>query len=298
MENQYEYDEFVTTYIRSLNRDVIYKLYLNIFKNINTLNTSNLFTEDEVIDIDGLESELRELITLHEESVNDDITNILVYKIIDFCVRGLYIQSITLSKNIKLSQLDKVIETIVTITNIDRDLTDEIIDPLANDENDVTDAFVSYLNNYTDITYAESHEIVEDVGYDFKVKIKDYLERRKMSKPDTSDFSYLVKLINLDNNYAKTFIVKDFIHNGYEDMILDYNLDDMYNNISKYRVNKDITKMAYEIVATLFLSSDSRNTLEDSLEQINIEAIDIDPLAERQLKELMEPLVTQLEMRL
>lgn len=296
MENQYEYDEFITTYLRSLNRDTIYKLYLNIFKNIDILNTSNFFKEEEVIELDLLESELREIVTLHEEMVNDDIINLLVHKLIEFVIRGLYKQGITLSNDVKLSQLDKVLETIVIITNIDSSLTDEILEPLDSDENDVTDAFITYLNTYTDLTLTQAHEVVEYIGYSFKEKIKDYLERRKMSKPDTSDFNYLVKLINLDNNYAKTFIVKDFITDGYEEVILEYNLDDMYNNITKH--NKVIIKIAYEIVATLFLSSDSRITLEDSLEQINIEALGLDPLSERLLKESIEPLITQLEMRL
>ena len=296
MENQYEYDEFITTYLRSLNRDTIYKLYLNIFKNIDILNTSNFFKEEEVIELDLLESELREIVTLHEEMVNDDIINLLVHKLIEFVIKGLYKQGITLSNDVKLSQLDKVLETIVIITNIDSALTNEILEPLDSDENDVTDAFITYLNTYTDLTLTQAHEVVEYIGYSFKEKIKDYLERRKMSKPDTSDFNYLVKLINLDNNYAKTFIVKDFITDGYEEVILEYNLDDMYNNITKH--NKVIIKIAYEIVATLFLSSDSRITLEDSLEQINIEALGLDPMSERMLKETIEPLITQLEMRL
>lgn len=296
MENQYEYDEFITTYFRSLNRDTIYKLYLNIFKNIDILNTSNFFTEEEVLELDLLESELRELVTLHEEMVNDDIINLLVHKIIDFVIRGLYKQGITLTNDIKLSQLDKVIETLVTITHIDVTLTQDILEPLDSDENDVTDAFITYLTDYTELTLTQAHEVVEYVGYSFKEKIKDYLERRKMSKPDTSDFNYLVKLINLDNNYAKTYIVKDFIANGYDDLVLEFNLDDMYNNITKHK--NDINKIAYEIVATLFLSSDSRNTLEDSIEHINIEALSLDPLSERLLKEAIEPLITQLEMRL
>ena len=31
MDNTYEYDEFLTTYLTSLNRDTILRLYLNIF---------------------------------------------------------------------------------------------------------------------------------------------------------------------------------------------------------------------------------------------------------------------------
>ena len=38
MENTYEYDEFLTTYLTSLKRDFILNLYLNIFSKENNRN--------------------------------------------------------------------------------------------------------------------------------------------------------------------------------------------------------------------------------------------------------------------
>jgi hypothetical protein len=58
MEETYEYDEFLTTYIKSLKRDNILTMYYNIFNNVNKLNNSSYFGEDgyEVTYPDGYKS--------------------------------------------------------------------------------------------------------------------------------------------------------------------------------------------------------------------------------------------------
>lgn len=297
MEETYEYDEFLTTYLKSLKRDNILTLYYSIFNNVNKLNNSSYFEEDEVIELDVLELEIRELITKHEEEVNDDILNIITNKIISYISKGLYKQSITLMDNIKLSDLDKVLIMLLTVINIDPDLAITIKDELTSDENDVNLAFINLLEEYSDLTLTQCLEVIDNVGYDFKEKTITYLDKRIMSKVDTSDYSYLVKIISLDNKYGKTKIVKDFLHNGYEDLIIDFNIDSMYSNINL--IKNDIEKVAYEIAATLVLSSDTRYNLSDSCEHfINFESLGYDNIKLKSLRDKLDILLNELEMRI
>lgn len=298
MENTYEYDEFLTTYLTSLKRDFILNLYLNIFSNIDKLNNNVFFKDDQVIELDVLELELREIITKHEEGSNDDIINLIINRIITFIVKELYKHSITLSNDIKLSELDKVIETLLTILNIDPDLAQTIIDEFNNElVDDVTASFINVVIDYTDLTLTQAVEVVEHVGFDFKETLIKYLEKKKIMKADNSEYSYIVKLINLDSDYGKTHIIKDFIREGYEDVSIEYNLDEMYSNIPKYKSNSNL--VAHEIAATLFLSSDTRNNLTDSLEKyINFESLGYTGIYLNEIKSVIDKLIIELEMRI
>lgn len=298
MENTYEYDEFLTTYLTSLKRDFILRLYLNIFSNIDKLNNTTFFKEDQVIELDILELEIREIITKHEEGSNDDIINLIINKIVSYVVKELYKHSISLNTDIKLSDLDKVLETLVTILNIDPSLAQTVIEELNSElVDDVTMAFINIVVDYTDLTLTQAVEVVEHVGFDFKETLIDYLEKKKMMRADNSEYNYIVKLINLDSDYGKTHIIKDFIKDGYEDTSIEYNLDDMYNNISKYKSNSNL--IAHEIAAVLFLSSDTRNSLSDSLEKyINFESLGYTGIYLNEIKTVIEKLIGELEIRL
>lgn len=298
MDNTYEYDEFLTTYLTSLRRDTILRLYLNIFANINKLNHTTFFKEDQVIELDVLELEIREIITKYEESSNDDTINLIINKIISYVIKELYKHSITLNNDIRLSDLDKVLETLVIILNLDPELVDSVVSELETEANeDVTMAFVSILTSYTDLTLTSCLDVVEHVGYDFKETIIDYLEKKKVMRADTSDYNFIVKLINLDSDYGKTYIIKDYIKDGYEDTSIEFSIDEMYENITKYKNNKNL--IAHEIAATLFLANDTRNSLFDSLEKyINFESLGYDNVFLTELRVVIDKLLEELEMRL
>lgn len=289
---EYEYDDFLFTALLHKSKPIVFENFKSIISTLYKI-SNHSFTVDYEIDINEIELKLKNTFIEKEEELGDDLIEVMSKILIKDIVKYFYLYGITISTDIKLSELDSILNSFLILLNVDQDLTSLYVDIIDTDEYNNTESFVEILNSFNVIKDERCYEIILDVHYSFIDTLKEYLLNIQNTKVE--DDEMLNRLLTLDGKYRNTEIVKNYLRDGYEDVSIETNIDNMYKYIEK----QSIDIIPYEVVATHVLSFDTRLDLENSISKyFNIEILNLQPLEIETINNKIESLVYEIDKRL
>lgn len=292
MDELYEYDDFLFTAILHRAKPTTFTIIKDVFNTLYKIDKHN-FSLEYNLDLNQFEDDMKNIFIQQEEILTDDLIHVMCTSLINNTISYFYKLGITINKDISLSYLLDILNAYYSLINVDVDLTSLHIDIINNEEFTTTDTLSELLANYTVITTEQCYELILSVDYSFFDSLKEYY--KTLYSIGNKDNEMLNRLLNLNGKYRQTNIVKNGLRDGYEELGIESNIDNMYSSIER----QDIGVIPYEVVATMFLSSDTRLNLESSIDKyFNIEALNLSRADEEVINTEIDKLVYEIDKRL
>lgn len=270
LDQEFVMDVELESYIVSVYDDNAYKVF-NIFNHLAGLNA--IYHNRDKIFLEKLEHKLLTIIatTTTVEDTKDLIDNYIIGSI------KAYLQHyhIFITPDATLYQLEDLLDSILTLYMLDLPSTDEAVEAIADDLLDNKEKLtylLSLYSTYNDIDVFDILLQVDDELFDhllgyFKAKL-----HRGAEQLNEVDILKVRPLVEVDPKFSSTRVVRDILYYGYHAYTFDQYLDTLYSTIGTYN---DHTSIAFEIVATNYLSKDRPISSEDDLLKIiNFQALD------------------------
>lgn len=301
--NDYELDHLLEEYLKTVLTNINYSYVVSTFNKVNFLNT---IPGLPVIDLDNIENALNNIISENEESASYNIGMVILNSFSNLFKVELYKYGITIDVDFTTGHklVYQCFNTIYTVYDLEYELLEEIKFLINDTDLDYSETFAKLVSLYNNVSETELIENILDVNVDFFDSIKEYITKKEINLIKGSDMTVLEQLATLDSKYRRTGIYNTLYKEGYSEAPINSYIDEMYGFIDSY--NSDITRIAYEVAATLFIASDTRYKLMDALDvNFNIDAIKL--VASNNLNisdtidsitELINKLLTELEERI
>lgn len=256
----YPIDEFIIEVMTAIYTDKKYFTYREIIDTLYKLRLTYLNKND--IDIETFELGLKDIICKLDEENDTKVLKLDIY-IRDTVIEYVKKYGIVLDIDVRPSQMADILNALYVIYNIEPELIDAIqmqLEDIEEDDNSIR--MCNFLSNYTKSKAIELYDIIIDVREDTIEELYRFLEKKKVTnvkETTTLVYKLLTTLSSNDINYNNTAIVRNIVSNGYNNSTLDILLTDMYSTLE---FNSDyLSNIAYEIVATLYIASDTREDL-------------------------------------
>lgn len=273
-EDNYELDEVVLSTIENYFPKEKAESILNIIDTCYRI--SNIQDLNYNLNIVELESTLIDLINENDAISRDELADLLDRKLKIEFLNYFKLLGITLSEDILFRELLDLFNSVEAICNLDEDAVREVMDMLENDTDDNTELFCNLLEEYSNLSYVTMYELIEDVDEDLIINFKDRFNFKSfINNPNVNEniINIISKLKEVDANFMFTKFINSCIKDGLDFNKIRYNEDTLYNNLEK--LNGNMNMIPYEIVSTLALSSDTKDTIYEYFkENIYLENID------------------------
>lgn len=274
--DNYQLDSYTVEYLQNTIKSGKIECILNTFNTIFKLNEQPLI--NITIDTSDLESDLADLIAKEDMYDRDNFIDNIEELIKSNFLKYLQQIGIFLTEDPFFYVIEDIYNALYTALNLDHDLIGDTLEILKTDEEEEM-ILSNLLVDYSTLTSMVLYEIIDDVTDEFLENLITYYSQLKfLRNPDIdADLKNDIEvLLSKDNLFGISPFVNMCINKGYEYVNLEENLTTMYNNLNK--MSRPRSKgLAYEIVAVLYLSSDSRlNMLEaykDDIDLTHIERI-------------------------
>lgn len=246
---------------------------LNIFQDLDGLN--KIYHNHNKIFLEKMEQRLLDII-YDSPTTENAVNGIEIYlkRSIDYYLTLYYIELDT--KELSLYDLGNILHSLLVIQSLDIPATEELLNIIENNVIDNIERFVELISSYIDISSSYLFERVKQVDDMWFDSMSIYCRskiHRGIDEVNNDDIIKIQPLLENDNVFNSTYIVRDMLYYGYKDLTFDSMLDKLYDFINRWGDNYKLVAM--EIFATNFISKDKPIRDKESLvKNINFKAFD------------------------
>ena len=271
----YTLDDIIQEFLENNTSKDKIKLYYSVIRNIDLLN--NLPNIYATYDLNILEEKLIDII--EEEDTNENkislIHETIKIEAIEY-IKTLGIDLIEDRSSIYYYQIVNILFGLFNMFNTNITGAEYILDTLRNENNEDDVNLSELLEEYTSVPATEYFELIQDVDETLISTLITYfrnLQENYDPSLDDETNNGIKSLLDIDQTFNNTDVVKDMLRLGLKPNLLSNNLNNLYFNINKYGDN--IEFIPYEIAATLFLCDDSeQDMVKYFTEDINLDLVD------------------------
>ena len=296
-EEVYELDSNIDSLLVNLFTSNKYRLIKDIIEVLDNLN--KLGNSDVSFDLNQLESDIEDIMYEKEEEGVDSLRDYVDITIQDRLVSYLSdIGIILVADNINYTIIRDIFSSVYTIFTIEDDLIPGVLEILDSENSDVIELIAELLSEYVGSTKLDLYEAIDEVG-DFLIsEFKEQLNLRLFylnKEVDDEVKELIIKLISVDSSFTNTRIVNSAIQGEYDIVPFNINRNSMYHSLELYKENEFM--IPYEIVATLYMSSDTKSNLAESYSsEIDLDLISYlhnDNIKHNTMKMLVDELISK-----
>lgn len=246
---------------------------VNIFNHLSKLN--DIFHNRYKIFLDKLDTRLVSLI-VDSTTTTSAVEDIEIYlkRAIDAYLRRYYIY-IDLDM-VTPYDLEELLGGLETLFYLDIPTSEELIVTIENDLENNVEKMAFILSEYTNLTNSFLFDIIDNVDDVWFTNMSMFYRaklHRGYEEVNTEDLTKIGPLLQLDNNFTSSTIIKEVLYYGFTVFNFNQYVDTLYRNIRLCL--DDVDGIVLEIVATNYLSSDQPITTVTQLEElINFKALD------------------------